>query len=292
MNKQLFNNSNNYPGIYRALLIDYNGELRIHIPGLSSYKLDLNNLEKYKDILPKPIWNVPNLEAQKHETPIHPCWVTFENGDVRRPIIMGWLGKGIMYSVGDFEGNSSKGNSNNSNYNESIDYISESNNGNIKYNKWCYPLIKKHSQNPLTDGRRFGSSRSNGTRSHAGTDLTNSNGTDIVACTDGIVMDYNIGFYSKGSDALLVKNNDGSCIVYGEMTSKLRSGSKISKGQIIGQIAITGMLHFEAYAGDETGHLLVNNGEYKYVKKGTYGDYKRRRDLCDSSFVINLPLYK
>lgn len=101
MNKYFYNNSNNYGGIYRAMLIDSNGQLRIYVPGLHSNNLDKNNLEKYVNILPEPIWNVPNLEAQKHEVPTHPCWVTFENGDSRRPIIMGWLGKGIMYSVND-----------------------------------------------------------------------------------------------------------------------------------------------------------------------------------------------
>ena len=92
-------------GIYRAILIDYNNELRIYTPGLYGFKdLDINDntsIEKYLNVLPKPIWNVPNLQAQQHETPTHPCWVTFENGDMKRPVIMGWLGKGIKYSAGE-----------------------------------------------------------------------------------------------------------------------------------------------------------------------------------------------
>lgn len=96
-------------GIHRAYLIDKDGELRVFIPEIySSYaiefysqdeKFNVNSskvLEQF-ETFPKPIWNVPNSQAQQHETPVHPCWVTFENNDIERPVIMGWCGEGIMY---------------------------------------------------------------------------------------------------------------------------------------------------------------------------------------------------
>lgn len=118
IDKKLISSSNNFGGIYRAILIDSGGDLRIVIPGLhdkvpvttsddGKYIFDIADYEKSKDSYPKPMWNVPNLEAQQHEKPIHPCWITFENGISTRPIIMGWLGDGIMYHASSSSGESS-----------------------------------------------------------------------------------------------------------------------------------------------------------------------------------------
>ena len=118
IDKKLISSSNNFGGIYRAILIDSGGDLRIVIPGLhdkvpvttsddGKYIFNVADYEKSKDSYPKPMWNVPNLEAQQHEKPIHPCWITFENGISTRPIIMGWLGDGIMYHASSSSGESS-----------------------------------------------------------------------------------------------------------------------------------------------------------------------------------------
>lgn len=108
-------------GIHKAFLIDNNGDLRVFIPEIHSSnmfevyspgsKFNVNEskiLENF-NTYPKPMWNVPNEQAMKHETPIHPCWVTFENNSIQRPVIMGWCGDGIMYHAenSDSSGNSS-----------------------------------------------------------------------------------------------------------------------------------------------------------------------------------------
>lgn len=128
IDKKLISSSNNFGGIYRAILIDSGGDLRVVIPGLhdkvpvttsddGTYIFDVTDYEKSKDSYPIPMWNVPNVEAQNHESPIHPCWITFEGGNVRRPIIMGWLGKGIMYHASNSGGsNNYTGNTGSSDY--------------------------------------------------------------------------------------------------------------------------------------------------------------------------------
>lgn len=107
----MINSDLNVGGIYRAFIVTVGGDIRIYIPGLTSLIAGSNapvnedgtiNKESYEDnknSLPKPIWCLPNLEAKQHDE-VHPCWVTFENGDSKRPIIMGFLGKGIKYSAG------------------------------------------------------------------------------------------------------------------------------------------------------------------------------------------------
>lgn len=107
----MINSDLNVGGIHRAFIVTVGGDIRIYIPGLTSLIAGSNapvnedgtiNKESYEDnknSLPKPIWCLPNLEAKQHDE-VHPCWVTFENGDSKRPIIMGFLGKGIKYSAG------------------------------------------------------------------------------------------------------------------------------------------------------------------------------------------------
>lgn len=103
----MINNNINNGGIYRAFILDVD-EIKLYIPGLnnnyeecpvdSSGNLNMEIFEKCKDTYPTPLWCVPNLEAKQHEQ-VHPCWVVFEHGDINRPIIMGFLGKGIKYSA-------------------------------------------------------------------------------------------------------------------------------------------------------------------------------------------------
>ncbi len=107
----MINSDLNVGGIHRALIISVNGDVRIYVPGLTSLIagtgsiINTNgtvNIESYnenKETLPRPVWCLPNLEAKQHDE-VHPCWVTFENGDSKRPIIMGFLGKGIKYHAG------------------------------------------------------------------------------------------------------------------------------------------------------------------------------------------------
>lgn len=105
----MINSDMNNGGIYRAFILSDSSDIRIYIPGLynnfencpidSDNNLNMEIFQKNKETYSKPLWCIPNLEAKRCD-PVHPCWVTFENGNINRPIIMGFLGKGIKYSVG------------------------------------------------------------------------------------------------------------------------------------------------------------------------------------------------
>lgn len=158
---------------------------------------------------------------------------------------------------------------------------------------YCYPLSSKHTADPTSGGRAFGASRDNGNRAHAGIDLIVAPGVEVIACTSGEVSYISYNFFA-GTDAIVIKNNDGTWMTYGECKplDGISIGTKVTKGQIIGTIIAnnskgTSMLHFEAYKGDSTGNVLTSNGTYKHVPQK---NYKRRSDLCDPTFVKDLPL--
>ncbi|AZT89634.1 M23 family metallopeptidase [Caldicellulosiruptor changbaiensis] len=168
-----------------------------------------------------------------------------------------------------------------------------------RIDKWIFPLESKNLivANPATDGRQFGAPRDGGTRTHAGVDLltydkkTNKGVKDakVLAMTNGTVTAV-YDFYA-GTQAIEIKNSDGSVIRYGEVKSKVKVGDKVRQGQVIATVipnTETGnaMLHLEVYKGDSSGPLTQeNNKTYKYVPQA---NYKRRSDLINPMDVIRL----
>ncbi len=142
-----------------------------------------------------------------------------------------------------------------------------------------------------SNSRYFGASRDGGARAHAGVDIipTIGPGTSVRAMTSGTVLAYYL-FYA-GTYALEVKNDDGTIARYTEITSSLRAGSRVSRGQNIGTIIRNTaggsyMLHLEVYMGTSTGGLTnTSNSTYKYVP---YKNYQRRSDLLNPMGVIKL----
>ena len=122
MNNYMLNQDLMYSGIYRAYVIKRN-DYRVYLPGLMNNNNVLNfdgslnetDYDKTQQILPKALFNSIALQNLVDNEPI-PCWVVFENGNMQRPIVMGYLGKGVK-SVGG-------GNSVSTNYSGSIDYTS------------------------------------------------------------------------------------------------------------------------------------------------------------------------
>lgn len=288
----MINQNINNGGIYRAYILAADSDIRVYIPGLhnnskecpvnSDGSINMEIFQKTKDTYPKPLWCVPNLEAKQHDE-IHPCWITFENGDITRPIIMGFLGKGIKYSAGSNSGGSGDFSGNNEQFVIDPD---------IPVDQYIYPLETKHTLDPFSGGRAFGASRDGGNRAHAGIDLIVPHGTKVLAATDGVVNYISYGFYA-GTDAIITKNSDGTWFTYGEISPKVSVNSKVIKGQVIGTVIANNssgasMLHFEAYKGDYESNVLNNNGIYKYVSNK---NYNRRADLIDPSFVASLPMY-
>lgn len=163
---------------------------------------------------------------------------------------------------------------------------------------WYHPIRGGHTVDPATYPRYFGASRDGGTRAHGGADYIAPVGTYIVAMTSGTVIGY-YPFY-VGVYALVVKNDDGSIIRYGEI-KKLPSisvGSRVSKGQNIAVMTPntaggSHMLHLEVFAGTTSGDLTQTNYSYKYVKKSSYAkSYVRRSDLINPMSVRDLPVIK
>ncbi|GGB21800.1 M23 family metallopeptidase [Agarivorans gilvus] len=145
-----------------------------------------------------------------------------------------------------------------------------------------FPLASKPTQSYKVAPRSFGSSRSSGSRKHAGCDLYADAGTEIYAMTDGVVKAHR-KFY-LGTYQLIVDH--GSFIArYGEVDEALPDGIKVGdavkKGQHIADVglltfksgATMSMLHLEMYSGKASGALSD--------KSPNSNEYKRRSDLLD-----------
>ena len=160
-------------------------------------------------------------------------------------------------------------------------------------NGWIYPMKKKATAEG-SGGGAFGADRDGGKRKHAGIDLTQSPGIDVVACASGTVKQIISGFYA-GTSAIFVHNDDGFWINYGEVNPSVSAGTRISKGQVIGKTMRSNaggscMIHFEVYKGNFTGgssyDSKVNSGFLNIPDKA----YARRNDLLDPSFIKNAPI--
>lgn len=101
MTINLINSDLNLPGIYRAILFPEN---KVYVPALMKLNFDINNIlndmslfETYKNSFFTALWCAPNISYTNYTAPIS-CWVTFEAGDGKRPIILGFQGNSINSS--------------------------------------------------------------------------------------------------------------------------------------------------------------------------------------------------
>lgn len=138
----------------------------------------------------------------------------------------------------------------------------------------------------------YGSSRSNGTRKHAGRDLyAKDSETIIVAICDGIVLD-NSNFYNSTNQLVILHTTiDGRKFIirYGEIAPssvKVKKNDQVYQGQEIARVGkltpavtidnkVTNMLHFEYFTGVKGYDLksgLTQSGANKY---------QRREDIAD-----------
>ena len=158
---------------------------------------------------------------------------------------------------------------------------------------WAPPVKKTGFYKVTSGGRYFGASRDGGKRAHAGMDIHYKNGSGkgaVYAMESGKVVEYIANFYG-GMQAIAVQHADGSVARYCEISTKLRKGSKVTKGQQIATIAKSNiggstMLHLEIYLGTASGSFTnKSNTTYDYVPKKVYS---RRRDIIDPKFVLYL----
>ena len=186
----MINSDINSGGIYRAFILSDNNDIRLYIPGLNSggdAEVPVNNdgslnnevFQKCKNILPKPLWCLPNIEAKQH-TSAHPCWVVFENGDAKRPIIMGFLGKGIQYSAGSTNtGVNDIGDGSSTEIDASDIPITLSSSG------WVWPAPNNKY---ITSGYGKRICPYHGEEFHEGIDISGNTGSPILAANDGSVI--------------------------------------------------------------------------------------------------------
>lgn len=141
--------------------------------------------------------------------------------------------------------------------------------------------------------RDFGTSRNGGARYHAGIDyyVRDGSGTAVYAMTDGKVMDIVSNFFG-GTSAVIVRNADGSILLYGEIKPSVKVGDYVKGGRTkVGEMkrnSVNGgtMLHLELYRGLVSGcDVLTRDSSYSFVKDKTYN---RRSDLMDPGFLLAL----
>ena len=87
-------------GLYRAFIIK-RGDSRVFIAGIRKKNIldsngDIYNekFKKIKKMLPLALYNSPEIEKLLDDKPT-PCFVAFENGNMKRPIVMAYFGKGV-----------------------------------------------------------------------------------------------------------------------------------------------------------------------------------------------------
>ena len=141
-------------------------------------------------------------------------------------------------------------------------------------------------------GRAFGASRSDGERAHAAIDfyVRGGHGVSVYAMESGIVIEY-VPYFYAGTSSVAIEHADGTILRYCEISSSLRVGDKVTRGQRIGKIianTLDGgtMLHLELYAGTATGRLTDRPNETYDYAPGT--KYNRRRDLMNPEFLAQI----
>ena len=282
MQNKMLNSDMGVSGIFRAKLINHESKIRVYVPGIHSMN-PFNEEGVLKDdcknnikMFPIAQWccYLPNqIVEEVKDDKIY--WVMFENGDFKRPIV-------ISYDKENDREFSITGTTTGL----SVPQLPKSTQIPRSSDGLIYPLACKYTADPFSGGRQFGASRNNG-RSHAGIDLLVPNGTAIYAMQDCTIKEINTGFYD-GTNAIIVKNADDTWYLYGECQQCVTAGTTVTQGTAIGTVkqhSGGSMLHFEAYNGDYDSHVLSNNGDYMYVESKTY---KRRADLVDPSFVVDL----
>ena len=118
---------------------------------------------------------------------------------------------------------------------------------------WVFPV-----QGPNSFINDWGFSRSGG-RTHKGTDIMTARNTPVVAVVNGVVSRTSPTESGLGGITIWLRGNDGNSYYYAHLTSiasGIRSGARVSAGQVIGYAGNTGNarggevhLHFEIHPG-------------------------------------------
>lgn len=124
-------------------------------------------------------------------------------------------------------------------------------------------------------------------RNHGGVDLQVPNGTPLRAISDGTIVDSD--YQSGWGNFLVMKDNLGIYHLYGHMQSGYKRGGSVRKGEVIGNVGMTGRttgphLHWEAGTG-WNGYQL--SGKFDALNK--YSRYAPFNTKPDSSQTPSSP---
>lgn len=90
-------------GIYRAILIKNNDKFNVYVPSVMTFINIINSdgslndsvYLKEQNSLPTPMFVSYDLQRLATDDPL-PCFVSFESGDFKRPVVIGYFGKGLQ----------------------------------------------------------------------------------------------------------------------------------------------------------------------------------------------------
>lgn len=97
--KHLMSSDLGVNGIFRAVLLTATdtSDIRVYIPGISSISpltedgnIDIEKYMLHKNSFPKVQWCCYNVESKELSNQDKLCWVMFENGDFRRPVVISY----------------------------------------------------------------------------------------------------------------------------------------------------------------------------------------------------------
>lgn len=151
---------------------------------------------------------------------------------------------------------------------------------------FIFPLRARKNDYHIPE-RYFGAPRPN-VRKHAGCDLVDAAGSEVLAMADGVIIEDPYEFFC-GTYALEIKHDNGFVVRYGEVSPasvrNMHRDKRVMQGDVIAQIGRSTigseMLHLEMYEGTETG--LLTQGGLPFI---------RRRDLLDPTpYLDNAPLW-
>jgi murein DD-endopeptidase MepM/ murein hydrolase activator NlpD len=158
-----------------------------------------------------------------------------------------------------------------------------------------FPVSEWNKQSYKEGMRQFGWRRDGGKRLHAGCDIYAPLKSPVIAIADGVVVERS--YFYAGTDQLSVRHAGIGIVRYGEMQfipEKFSVGIEVKAGELVGSIGhlrglkVHPMLHFELYAGTESGLLSLKPAEteskYTNVKQGPY---RRRSDLINSTELLD-----
>ncbi len=154
---------------------------------------------------------------------------------------------------------------------------------------WVFPLKGGYVDDPGNIESKFGYERPDSNASNPGIFIIPkiASGVKVLSMTDGVIINYYS--YVGGTYAMEIKNDDGTIARYCYISSSLKTGTRVSKAQVIGIVLNVGSrygLHIELYQGTLGGALSnINNTKYRFVEPK---NYMRRGDLQDPSGIMYL----